>query len=202
MTNPTQPKFLIMKKNLTVSFLKKETKNNQRESYPQFLLSNFRSLRILMLCLLTIPFVSFAQNVKVEKADTYFESAQLNRMNRGISVSYVKSLIKDLHPSIYFDRGRVNTYGESPKCLFTNIESISMLKNSRLELNDIELITIQIKSKEELKSTLNLDDFSILPSLKVIHLNVQFDCTSETLTPMIKSEKSSYIVLYSVEKPS
>ena len=149
-----------------------------------------------------LTFNFFYQNVKIEKAETYFQSAQLNNPNRSNNVSYVKSLVKDLHSSIYLDRGRVNTYGEIPKCLFTDIESISMLKNSRMNLSSIGIITINIKSIEELRSTINLDDLSSISTLKVIQLNVHFDCTTEMLNPMIRSEKSNYLVLYSVEKPS
>jgi hypothetical protein len=191
-----------MKKNLTVSFLNKETNLQKRDFLSLFLMSRDHLSRIFMLLLLTFSLGGFAQNVKIEKAETYFQSAQLNNANRSNNVSYVKSLVKDLHSSIYLDRGRVNTYGEIPKCLFTDIESISMLKNSRMNLNSIEIITINIKSIEELRSTINLDDFSSISTLKVIHLNVHFDCTTEMLNPMIRGEKSNYLVLYSVEKPS
>lgn len=191
-----------MKKNLTVSFLNKETNLQKRDFLSLFLMSRDHLSRIFMLLLLTFSLGGFAQNVKIEKAETYFQSAQLNNANRSNNVSYVKSLVKDLHSSIYLDRGRVNTYGEIPKCLFTDIESISMLKNSRMNLSSIEIITINIKSIEELRSTINLDDFSSISKLKVIHLNVHFDCTTEMLNPMIRSEKSNYLVLYSVEKPS
>lgn len=191
-----------MKRNLIVSVAQQETKSKMRENLSQFFLSFRNSMNVKVLILLVLPLISFAQNVKIENADVFFKSAQLTNVSRSNEINQIKSLIKDLHPSVYLEKGRVNTYGESPKCLFTDVESISLLKDLRTDLSSIEIVTINIKSQKDLTSIIDLDTFLNYPSIKVIHLNVHFDCTADMLYPMIKYVKSNYTVLYSVEKPS
>ena len=191
-----------MKRNLIVSVAQQETKSKMRENLSQFFLSLRNSMNVKVLLLLVLPLMSFAQNVKIENADVFFKSAQLTNVSRSNEINHIKTLIKDLHSSVYLEKGRVNTYGESPKCLFTDVESISLLKDLRTDLSTIEIVTINIKSQKDLKTIIDLDAFLNYPSIKVIHLNVHFDCTQDMLYPMIKSAKSNYTILYSVEKPS
>lgn len=138
--------------------------------------------------------------MKIENSDKYVKDQ--TSVSRNNDVSKVKSLIKDLHPSIYLTSGRINSHGESPISLFTDVESISLIKTLRSDSSKIEIVTINIKDRQELRSIIALSDFSKFPSLKVLHLNVQFDCTSDLLEPMIQGDKPTFLVLYSIEKPS
>lgn len=191
-----------MKRNLFVSVAKQETKSQMRENLSRFFLSFRNSMNVKVLLLLVLPLISIAQNVKIENADVFFKSAQLTNVSRSNEINQIKSLIKDLHPSVYLEKGRVNTYGESPKCLFTDVESISLIKELKTDLSMLEIVTINIKSQKDLTTIIDLDAFLNYPKIKVIHLNIHFDCTADMLYPTIKSVKSNYIILYSVEKPS
>jgi len=190
-----------MKKDPAVSFQSKEINLQKRDFLSQFLKSLMHSARIKVLLLFILPVFGFSQNVKIEKSDKYLKD-QITSAARNTDVSKIKSLIKDLHPSVYLTGGRINSYGESPISLFTDIESIGLLKTVKIDVSTIEIVTITIKSKDELQSFISLSDFSRFASLKVLHLNVQFECTSEMLEPMIKGDKPTFVLLYSVERPS
>lgn len=189
-----------MKKDLAVSFQSKETNLQKRDALSLFLKSLPHSTRIKVLLLLIVPIFGFSQNVKIESSDKYVK-AQVSS-SRNNDVSAIKSLIKDLHPSVYLTSGRINSYGESPISIFTDVESLGLLKTLRIDLSKIEIITITIKDRQELRSIIAINDFSKFSSLKVLHLNVQFDCTTDLLEPMIQGEKPNFVVLYSIEKPS
>ena len=189
-----------MKKDQAVSFQSKETNLQKRDSLSLFLLGLPDSTRIKVFLFLILPIFGFSQNVKIENSDKYVKAQ--TSMTRNNDVSNIKSLIKDSHPSIYVTSGRINTYGESPISLFTDVESLGLLKTLRSDISKIEIVTINIKDRQELRSIIALSDFSKFPSLKVLHLNVQFDCTSDLLEQMIQGEKPTFLVLYSIEKPS
>jgi len=69
-------------------------------------------------------------------------------------------------------------------------------------MSQVELVTIKINKKEELSTPIDLSIFSNYPTIKVIYLTVSFDCTVDILNNLIKTDKTEYTILYSVEKPS
>ena len=189
-----------MKKDQAVSFQSKETNLQKRDSLSLFLLGLPDSTRIKVFLFLILPIFGFSQNVKIESSDKYVKPQ--TSVTRNNDVSNIKSLIKDLHPSVYLTNGRINSYGENPISIFTDVESIGLLKTLRSDNSKIEIVTINIKDRQDLRTVVALSDFSKFPSLKVLHLNVQFDCTADLLEPMIQGDKPSFLVLYSIEKPS
>src|SRR5436190_9757510 len=56
----------------------------------------------------------------------------------------VEDLIHKLQSSIYFYDGTTKTYGETPSNLFTDIGSLSRLKDSDMQKNNIKIVRIGI----------------------------------------------------------
>lgn len=162
------------------------------------------SMVLIVMISLLLPFLGFSQDFKIIEVNEYFkrESISESRSIANASTASVKSLIKDLHPSIYVKNGSVNTYGNFAKVLFVDTQSISRVNDLRLDLSQVELVTVNINKKEELSNSIDLSVFSNHPVVKIIYLKVSFECTVEMLTKMIKSNKTDYTILYSVEKPS
>lgn len=160
------------------------------------------TLKLLVMLFLAFPIVGFSQNFKIQNTEDFFKSVQRSEVSRNNNTRSIKSLIKDLHPSIYVDNGRINTYGKNPVVLFIDAQSISKLKDLNLESSQIELVTIKINQKNDLVHLMNLDVFQQFPSIKVIHFSVGFDCSVETLSNSIKTKDIKYTLLYSIEKPS
>lgn len=160
------------------------------------------TLKLLVMLFLAFPIVGFSQNSKIQNTEDFFKSLQKSEVSKNKSTNSIKSLIKDLHPSIYVDNGRVNTYGKNPIVLFVDANSILKLKGLSLESNQIEVVTIKINQKSDLIHLMNLDVFQQFPSIKVIHFSVGFDCSAETLSNNVRIQNSNYTLLYSIEKPS
>lgn len=190
-----------MKKNLTVSFLPKETNLKKRENLSPILKSLMLSAKIKVLLLFILPISGFSQNIKIENTEKYLNSTAIST-SRNNDVNRIKSLIKDLHPAIYFTNRSINSYAESPISVFTDIESLGLLQTVQTDITKVEIVSITIKTKNELRAIISLNYFSRFSSLKVLHLNAQFECTADMLEPMIQGEKANFIILYSVEKPS
>lgn len=160
------------------------------------------SLVLIVMISLFLPFLSFSQDFKIIEVKEYLKNEQKMESTKVTKTTSVKSLIKDLHPSIYVNNGSVNTYGKPAKVLFVDTQSISKIRELNLDLNQVELVTVKINKKEDLSFPVDLSIFSNYPTIKVIYLTVNFDCTVDMLNNLIKNNKTDYTILYSVEKPT
>lgn len=160
------------------------------------------SLFLIVMISLLLPFLGFSQDFKIIEVKEYLKRESMAESRSIARTTSVKSLIKDLHPSIYVNNGSVNTYGKPAKVLFIDTQSISKLSELKPDLSHVELVTIKINKKEELSFPVDLSAFSSYPAVRVIYLSVSFDCSVEMLYNLIKSNKTEYTILYSVEKPS
>lgn len=162
------------------------------------------SLVLILMISLLLPFLGFSQDFKIIEVKEYLKNEQKMESAKAKvdKTASVKSLIKDLHPSIYVNNGSVNTYGKPAKVLFVDIPSISKIRDLNVDLSQVELVTVKINKKEDLSVPVDLSIFSKYPTIKVIYLTVSFDCTVDMLTNLIKNNKTGYTILYSVEKPT
>lgn len=162
------------------------------------------SLVLIVMISLLLPFLSFSQDFKVIEVKEYLKNEQKMESTKAKvdRTTSVKSLIKDLHPSIYVNNGSVNSYGKPAKVMFIDTQSISRVRDLNLDLSQVELVTVKINKKEDLSTPIDLSVFSNYPAVKIIHLSVSFDCTVDMLTNLIKNNKTDFTILYSVEKPS
>ncbi len=160
------------------------------------------SLVLIVMMSLLLPFLGFSQDFKIIEVKEYLKSEQKTESARVTMTTSVKSLIKDLHPSIYVNNGTVNTYGKSAKVVFTDPQSVSKLKDLKLDMSQVELVTIKINKKEDLLNPVDLTVLSEYPTVKTIFLSVSFDCSVESLYALIKNNKTGYTILYTVEKPT
>jgi hypothetical protein len=160
------------------------------------------ALALIVLLFLVLPFLGFSQDFRITEVKEYLksepkvESASLTR------VTSVRSLIKDLHPSIYVNNGSVNTYGKPAKVLFVDVPSISKIRDLNLDLSKVELVTVKINKKEDLSIPVDLSLFSNYQTIRVIFITVSFDCTVDMIKNLIKNNKTGYTILYTVEKPT
>lgn len=162
------------------------------------------SLVLIVMISLLLPFLSFSQDFKIIEVKEYLKNEQKVETTKAKvdQTTSVKSLIKDLHPSIYVKNGSVNTYGKPAKVMFIDTQSISSVRDLNVDMSKVEIVTVKINKKEDLSSPIDLSVFSNYPSIKIIHLAVSFDCTVDMLTNLIKNKKTDFTILYSVEKPS
>lgn len=165
----------------------------------------FFRVRVLTLsCVFSFFFIdAFSQEIGFKTAKNFIaeESNQMNKQSEGVTTSS-KSLLEDLHPSVYLENGLVKNYGSNPKCLFVN--SIANLSNvaNPFTKTFIEIVTIKINAISDLSQQLDLSVFSEFPSLRIIYVVVPFDCNVSQLNSFIQNQTTNYHLVYTIENPS
>jgi hypothetical protein len=180
--------------------------------------TNFNNMKTKIILILIFTFFSVkisAQNSPAISENTSMEVIELNSflsapsgMQRQASSSTVSSLnvqnVRDLiyntQPSIYYYSGVVKTYGEKPKNLFTDINSLNNLNSAILLKNNIEIITIKLENSNQLNTTINLGLFSSFKNLKYIYILSSIETTSEAITNMISGSDDKYSIFYKLDK--
>jgi hypothetical protein len=141
-------------------------------------------------------------SINVKAIDDYL--APLNSANQSavalLNIQNVKSLIYNTQPSIYYFSGVEKTYGEKPKNLFTDLNSLNNLNSAISLKNNIEIIIIKLENTNQLNSTINLEFFSSFKNLKYIYIISSFDTTAQAIANMIEGSNDQYSVFYNVEK--
>lgn len=117
-----------------------------------------------------------------------------------LNVQNVKSLIYNTQPSIYYFSDVEKIFGEKPKNLFTNFNSLNNLNTAISLKNNIEIVTIKLENKNQLNSTFNLELFSSFKNLKYIYILSTFDTNAQAISNMIIGINEKYSVFYNVEK--
>lgn len=123
-------------------------------------------------------------------------SSAVNQINQ----QNVRDLIFNNQPSIYYYSGVEKTYGEKPKHLFTDLNSLGNLANAISLKNNIEIVTIKLNNVSQLNSVVNLADLSSFKNLKYIYFVTNFETTSEAISAMISGDSEKYMVLYKIAK--
>lgn len=112
----------------------------------------------------------------------------------------VEDLLYKLQPSqYYYNAGAVKTYGEKPKHLFTDKQSLNGLNNPALLKNNIDIVTIRINSANDLIGTIDLSKFSNFKSLKYVHIVSAVPATAAQFSNMVVNADERLSVFYSVE---
>ncbi len=141
-------------------------------------------------------------NVAIVQVDDYLGTLKaLPQASNPLSpYNRLESLLRDVQPSVYFKNRVIKAYGKNPVCVYSDVSSFALL-NSELPLNnDVEMITVKIESRSDLKTQLDICSISNLKKLKYLFLQVDFDSKPNELMQFIKNCKIDYVVIYKIEK--
>ena len=142
---------------------------------------------------------------------------ELNNSNQFYRVSAAKSkgtntraefynLSQKLHPTVYLGENRLkNKYGDGNivKVNIDDISSLNLVTQDRLNYNNVELITITLKSLSDLYDPISLPSENGLTELKYLYIKCLFECSNEQIKGFVKNISNSKIrVFYTSEKPS
>lgn len=112
----------------------------------------------------------------------------------------VENLVNNVQPSIYFYSGVVNSYGDKPSKLYTNIQSLNGLNNAILLNNNIEIVEIKIENQSDLNMKIDLSLFSNFEKLKYIYILSSITITDQNISKMMLNYDEKYSVFYKIEK--
>lgn len=165
---------------------------------------------LLMLLLVFIYSGSFAQStrsngtvvVRDMNALLYSNGATARQASSdaALNVERLRSLISEVQSSMYFFEGVVKTYGEQPTNLFTDLSSLNQVNNSVTQKQNVEIVTVRIKTASELNSTIDLAAFTNFPNLKYIYFISSLNTTSENIASRVRNYDGRFNIFYKIDK--
>jgi len=111
----------------------------------------------------------------------------------------IEDLLYKAQPSVYYNSGVLHTYGEKPRNLFTDVQSLNGLNNPSLLKNNIEMIIIKINSANDLNATIDLSLFSSFKNLKYVYIQSMVNATSTQIASMVVHPEERLRVFYKIQ---
>lgn len=151
-----------------------------------------KNIFLLLLCLTTT--FSFAQT---ENVDSYL--INLENSGQDSKVIHLKHLLYDLQSAVYASAsGEINTYGEQPTALYSDIKSVSNLNTSVSAKENIEIATIKIENTSDLSQSVDLSNFAGFEKLKYIFIISEVQTSPSVINNLIKNDNSKYVLIYKI----
>lgn len=140
--------------------------------------------------------------VTVTNIDSFFNAAKKVTASTGtkLNAQNLKTLTSNVQPSVYCYSNTVNTYGDKPVDLFTDVHSLAQADNLVTLKNDIEIVIIKIDNASQLNSSINLALLSNFKKLKYIYIVSSVNTTSSVIANMITNYDEKYSVFYKIDK--
>lgn len=144
-------------------------------------------------------------NTGVMETKAFIASLRANEQtSRGSASSYsaarsVEELVYNVQPAQYLSSGVVKTYGEKPRHLITDKQSLTGLNNPALLKNNVDIVSIKINSASDLSGTIDLSLFSSFTSLKYVRIISAVPTTAAAINQMIVNPDERLTVFYSIE---
>ncbi len=158
---------------------------------------------ILLLFLTAVPsFSQSSQKIQVLQKDNFLSTLRTSSVRNSSAYNSVLSLLKDVNSSIYLSNGSSKTFGQLPVCMFTDVASLSTANSTNLNVNYVEIVTIDIKRPSELQAPIDLSLVSSYKNVKYIYFRVSFDFELSQLIQAIKDCNPKVVIFYSIEKIS
>lgn len=116
------------------------------------------------------------------------------------NAQHIEELLSKVQPSVYYLSGSVNTYGEKPVCLFTNVQSLSRIREVSIEGNNLEMARITIESTADLNATIDLNQLSGFKNLRYVQIFSKVPVTEQAINRMVLNNSDKYSVFFKVHK--
>ncbi|MEC4005774.1 hypothetical protein OX283_013970 [Flavobacterium sp. SUN052] len=180
---------------------------NQYSKIRFFLIETIKINRfsLIILLFLLISFSSFSQanqRTPIFEKNNFLTTLRTSSSTTPAVYNRVASLFKDVNSSIYLSNNQVNTIGNRPLCMFTDVTSLSVANNPNLLVNDVELVTIKIDNPSTLNAPINLSVVSRYHNVKYIYFKVSFDFQISQLLSHLLEVDPKVVLIYSVDKRS
>lgn len=114
----------------------------------------------------------------------------------------LESLAFDLQPTVYIDVDGIRAFGDSsPVSAKAEVGALSKLYTDDPLFSQVELLTIKLKSKANLATSLNLSTLNGFPNLKYIRILCEFNCSASQVESILSGTKSGVVICYVVSIP-
>ncbi|CAH8286286.1 hypothetical protein EV196_106246 [Mariniflexile fucanivorans] len=170
--------------------------------------SNFALYFILFslyLFLFSFNELSAQENGVFELKESNTSSKQTSKTLKGTDRDGFYNLTYKLHPTFYVENKNImenNTNNiKVTKLTFNDLNSFDLLNQYNPKFDDVELITITLKTVGDFKNKLNLSSLSGFSNLKYIYVKCNFECTELQIKQFIEFDPNIR-VFYKIEIPS
>ena len=139
--------------------------------------------------------------VTVTNIDSYFDNAKKSTVSNvaKLNAQNLKTLTTNVQPSVYCYSNTLNTYGDKPVNLFTDMNSLAQVDNLVTLKNNIEIVIIKIDNASQLNASINLALLSNFKKLKYIYIVSSIDISSSEIANMITNYNEKYSVFYKID---
>ncbi|MWW23422.1 hypothetical protein [Algibacter lectus] len=172
-------------------------------------LSNLlKSLTLFCAVVLLFNYESNAQENGIYElnASSQFSRATASKSKTSDTRTEFYNLSQKLHPTAYLANNKLkNTYGDDDvvKLTLDDVASLNLIKQDKGNFDNVELITITLKSIADLSTPITLSNDSGLSKLKYVYIRCYFDCNNEQIKSFVKNISNSNVrVFYTSVRPS
>lgn len=110
-----------------------------------------------------------------------------------------------LHTTSYVENNSIRKSNKNStsvsKLTFNDVSSFNVLKQTNQDFNDVELITIVLKSANDLNNKIDLTEINGFDNLKYVYIKCQFNCSEQQIKGFVTSN-GTVRVFYKTEIPS
>jgi hypothetical protein len=140
--------------------------------------------------------------VTVTDINSLFSAAKKVTASPGtkLNAQNLKSLTSNVQQSVYCYSDTVNTYGDKPVDLFTDVHSLAQVDNLVTLKNNIEIVIIKIDNASQLNATINLAMLSNFKKLKYVYIVSSVNTTADVIANMITNYNEKYSIFYKIDK--
>jgi len=146
------------------------------------------------------------------KAQESVEIVELNQLSitsnfKSALPSYIKPenilpLIKDNVSSVKFENGTIKFFGENALRAELDFRSVSSKIERQPKFDNIEIVTINISSPNDLFSKINLANLGGFTKLKYVYIICPFQCSESQISNSLIFDEKDYLIIYTVENQS
>jgi len=114
-------------------------------------------------------------------------------------------LNNNLKPTVYIDRNSVKNItgvGNPVKLKYNNIQPFHKLNEDSSLFNSVELITINLKTSNDLKNEFDLSKVNQFQKLKYVFIKCYFDCSVDQIKQFVLNLEPEVIVYFTRVTPS
>lgn len=94
-----------------------------------------------------------------------------------VDVERLRSLIYDLHPTVYFENQEINQFEqENPLKVEIFSNSTNLLTNQHMAFPSLELMVFKVASREDTSWRLDLSSLQQINNLRYIYIECSYNC--------------------------
>lgn len=187
---------------------------NNRQTKQMFEKTNeTMRIKVLLLLLLVTICTSMSAQVNIERENSLVVrdinsllnsqgASQRTSGNLQTDSRNLEDLILKNQSSVYFSSGNINVYGEKPRNLYTDLNSLSHVSSADFLKDYVEIVIISIKNSAELNGTIDMSLLSSLKKLKYVYFVSDVNATESNFMQMIQNSSDKYSFYYKLEKKS